>query len=95
MAMPIHWMTKNISKQQIAQTLMHTSLRSIRSLTVGAGAVALQPKAALRIPAKYMSGTLIVTNCEVYTQFACDRGAANYGKPHFRARENHARKGNV
>ena len=35
---------------------MHTSLRSIRSLTVGAGAVALQPKAALRIPAKYMSG---------------------------------------
>lgn len=49
-------MTRNIGQQQILQTLMHTLLRSIRSLPVGAGAVALQPKAALRIPAKYMSG---------------------------------------
>lgn len=47
---------KDIGQQQIAQTLMHTLLRNIRSLAVGAGAVALQPKAALRIPAKYMSG---------------------------------------
>lgn len=50
------WITKNNCQKQIVQTLMHTLLRSIRSLTVGAGAVALQPKAALRIPAKYMSG---------------------------------------
>ncbi len=39
-------------------------------------------------PSKVYERNLDHIYAEVYTQFACVRGAANYGKPHFRGREN-------
>ncbi len=84
------WKQINSGATKLVQTHMYTLLRIIRSLLVGAGVVTLQLKAALRIPAKYMCGIPNFVSQPVYTQFACVRGAANYGKPsfaEFRARE--------